>query len=76
MYVPRIHCWNKVVLKRPCCLTSWVYITSNILQRHVPGSPLYQLKFMYEVVAMVKLFGIPTWFMKLSSADLRWPELF
>ena len=32
MYVPRIHCWNKVVLKRPCCLTSWVYITSNILQ--------------------------------------------
>ena len=47
-----------------------------LLLRHVPGSPSYQLKFMYEVVAMVKLFGIPTWFMKLSSADLRWPELF
>ena len=36
MYVPRIHCWNKVVLKRPCCLTSWVYITSNILQKLTP----------------------------------------
>ena len=31
---------------------------------------------MYEVVAMVKQLGIPTWFMTLSSADLRWPELF
>ena len=25
---------------------------------------------------MVKQLGIPTWFMTLSSADLRWPELF
>ena len=24
---------------------------------------------------MVKQFGIPTWFMTLSCADLRWPEL-
>ena len=31
---------------------------------------------MYEVVAMVKQLGIPTWFMSLSCADLRWPELF
>ena len=31
---------------------------------------------MYEVIAMVKQLGIPTWFMKLSCADLRWPELF
>lgn len=31
---------------------------------------------MYEVVAMVKQLGIPTWFMTLSCADLRWPELF
>ena len=28
---------------------------------------------MYEV-AMVKQLGIPTWFMTLSCADLRWPE--
>lgn len=27
-------------------------------------------------IAMVKQLGIPTWFMTLSCADLRWPELF
>ena len=31
---------------------------------------------MFEVIAMVKQLGIPTWFMTLSCADLRWPELF
>ena len=31
---------------------------------------------MYEVVAMVKQLGIPTWFMTLSCVALRWPELF
>lgn len=31
---------------------------------------------MYEVVAMVKQLGIPTRFVTLSCADLRWPELF
>ena len=44
--------------------------------RHIPGSPPYWQRFMYEVVAMVQQLGIPTWFMTLSCADLRWPELF
>lgn len=44
--------------------------------RQSPGTPPYWQKFMYEVVAMVKQLGIPTWFMTLSCADLRWPELF
>ena len=44
--------------------------------RQIPGTPPYWQKFMYEVVAMVKQLGIPTWFMTLSRADLRWPELF
>ena len=44
--------------------------------REIPGSPSYWQKFMYEVVAMVKQLGIPTWFMTLSRADLRWHELF
>ena len=44
--------------------------------RQIPGSPPYWQKFMYEVVAMVKQLGIPAWFMTLSCADLRWPELF
>ena len=44
--------------------------------RQIPGTPPYWQKFMYEVVAMVKQLGIPTWFMTLSCADLRWPGLF
>ena len=44
--------------------------------KQVPGTPPYWQRFMYEVVAMVKQLGIPTWFMTLSCADLRWPELF
>ena len=44
--------------------------------RQVPGTPPYWQKFMYEVIANVKQLGIPTWFMTLSCADLRWPELF
>ena len=44
--------------------------------RQIPGSPPNWQKFMYEVVAMVKQLGMPTWFMTLSCADLRWPELF
>ena len=31
---------------------------------------------MREVIAMVKQHGIPTWFMILSCAHLRWLELF
>ena len=31
---------------------------------------------MYEVIAMVQQLEIPTWFMTLSCADLRWPDLF
>ena len=39
------------------------------------GTPPYWKKFMREVIAMVKQLGIPTWFMTLSRAHLRWPEL-
>ena len=44
--------------------------------RGIPGSPPYWQKFMYEVIAMVQQLGIPTWFLTLSCADLRWQELF
>ena len=30
---------------------------------------------MYEVIAMVKQLGTPTWIMTLSCAHLRWPDL-
>ncbi|KAL9977715.1 hypothetical protein ACROYT_G015152 [Oculina patagonica] len=44
--------------------------------RNIPGSPPYWQKFMFEVLSMVQQLGIPTWFLTLSCADLRWPELF
>ena len=44
--------------------------------RQIPGTPPHWQKFMYEVIAMAKQLGIPTWFMTLPCADLRWPELF
>ena len=44
--------------------------------QQIRGSPPYWQKFMYEILGMVKQLGMPTWFMPLSCADLRWPELF
>ena len=38
-------------------------------------SPAYWKKFLSEVLAMVKQLGLPTFFMTLSCADLRWNEL-
>ena len=41
----------------------------------VPGSPPYWQRFQYEVKAMVQQLGLPTWFLTLSCADLRWNDL-
>ena len=40
----------------------------------VKGTP-YWKQFLYDVLAMVKQLGIPTYFLTLSCADLRWEEL-
>ena len=39
------------------------------------GTPAYWKRFLFEVLAMVKQLGVPTFFMTLSCADLRWNEL-
>ena len=41
----------------------------------IKGTPAYWKKFLFEVLAMVKQLGSPTYFMTLSCADLRWNEL-
>ena len=41
----------------------------------IKGTPAYWKKFLHEVLAMVKQLGLPTFFMTLSCADLRWNEL-
>ena len=41
----------------------------------IKGTPAYWKIFLSEVLAMVKQLGLPTFFMTLSCADLRWNEL-
>ena len=42
---------------------------------YVKGTPGQWRQFLFEVLAMVKQLGIPTYFLTLSCADLRWDEL-
>ena len=39
------------------------------------GTPAYWKKFLFDVLAMVKQLGVPTFFMTLPSTDLKWNEL-
>ena len=41
----------------------------------IKDAPAYWKKFLYEVLAVVKQLGLPTFFMTLVFADLRWNEL-
>ena len=41
----------------------------------VKGTPAYWKKFLFEVLAMVKQLGLPSYFFTLSCADLKWDEL-
>ena len=36
---------------------------------------LYWQDQLYDVLAMLQMLGIPTWFLTLSAADLHWPEM-
>ena len=40
----------------------------------IKGTPAYWQSMLSEVLAMVKQLGVPTWFLTLSCADLRWEE--
>ena len=37
----------------------------------IKGTPAYWKKFLFDVLAMVKQLSMPTFFMTLSSADLK-----
>ena len=43
--------------------------------KNVRGSPSYWKTVMFDLLAMVRQLGIPTWFLTLSAADLKWPEV-
>ena len=39
------------------------------------GSPAYFQRVMYDVLAMIRQLGLPTWFLTLSAADMQWPDV-
>ena len=43
--------------------------------KNIRGSPPYWQKMFYELLAMIQTLGIPTWFLTLSAADTKWPEV-
>ena len=55
----------------------------NLLKRYkaytflkkIRGSPTYWQQMFYELLAMIRTLGIPTWFLTLSAADMKWPEV-
>ena len=43
--------------------------------KEVRGSAAYWKTLLYDVLAMIKQKGLPSFFLTLSCADLRWTEL-
>ena len=43
--------------------------------KNIRGSPPYYQRTFYELLAMVRHLGTPTWFFTLSAADLKWPDM-
>ena len=43
--------------------------------KNIRGSPAYWQDQLYDVLAMLHMLSIPTWFLTLSVADLHWPEM-
>ena len=45
------------------------------LMKNIRGPlPYYQCAF-YDLIAMIRQLGTPTWFFILSAADLKWPDM-
>ena len=45
------------------------------LFKNVRGSPAYFQNLFYDVLAMMRQLGLPTWFFTVSAADMQWPDL-
>ena len=43
--------------------------------KNIRSSPPYWQKMFYELLAMIRTLGMPTWFLTLSAADMKWPEV-
>ena len=43
--------------------------------KNIRGSPPYYQCTFYEMLAMIRQLGTPTWFFILSAADMKWPDI-
>ena len=43
--------------------------------KNVRGSPAYYQRTFYDLLAMIRQLDTPTWFLTLSAADMRWPDM-
>ena len=43
--------------------------------KNIHGSLPYWQKMFYELLAMIRTLGIPTWSLTSSAADMKWPEV-
>ena len=43
--------------------------------KNVRGSLAYFQRVTYDVLAMIRQLGLPTWFLTLSAADMQWPDV-
>ena len=43
--------------------------------KNIRGSPPYYQHTFYDLLAMIRQLGTPTWFFTLSAADMKWPDM-
>ena len=52
-----------------------VRIRHNSFMKNVRGSPPYYQRTFYDLLGMIHQLGTPTWFLTLSAADMKWPNM-
>ena len=45
------------------------------IMKNIRGSPPYYQHTFYDLLAMIRQIGTPTWFFTLSAAVLKWPDI-
>ena len=51
------------------------YVRKDRAMKNIRGSPPYYQRTFYDLLAMIRQLGTPTWFFTLSAADLKWPHM-
>ena len=50
-------------------------VKAHHFMKNVRGSPAYYQRTFYDLLAMIRQLDTPTWFLTLSAADMRWPDM-